>query len=193
MKELHLTVVIFIAALINTTCNSNPASTAITTTQTDSNLIYTQAPNKEPVQTHTSQDTTYETENYMVDKYIVFANTDTNYWKMEQEMFALSHKTGIPIDTLNRYYNSTKKEIIAVQDDNEGIYNEEYYLRRYGDDFLSLEMLSAYQQSANSATIGIMAGLFDNQQSADSMATIIKVYQPAAFILKARVYMGCMH
>jgi hypothetical protein len=38
-----------------------------------------------------------------------------------------------------------------------------------------------------------MAGIFETQHSADSVLAIIKPIEKNSFILKAKIYIGCMH
>lgn len=139
---------------------------------------------------------TFSTLDYFVDKYLVVVDTGTNYWQLEHTMFTLKSKLGLKIDTMGRYYNAGKNDVVLPDDDEDDIYAGNYFPRRYSDDFLSIENMSFYRpglQTGAANTFLLVSGLYDNPSSADSMAGIIKPYQPTVFVMKSKIYMGCMH
>ncbi|WP_431199139.1 hypothetical protein ACQ86K_27665 [Mucilaginibacter sp. P19] len=124
--------------------------------------------------------------------YILIADTGINYYTLRNRMFALNKLSGIPIDTMERGYNKAK-DLIALSDkDEDEIYAGEYYPRRFPSKTLSLEYLENYQFDTSPKTIALVAGIYENKNSADSALQVIDKVK-TAFVFKGRVYVGCMH
>lgn len=141
-------------------------------------------------ETKTIDDTTdYENATY----YFVIADTNRNYSILCHKMFNLQKQCHLAIDSMGRFYNK-KTHLIALPDNDEDeLYAGQYFPRRYPSDFLSLEYLDFYSQNSNDKTIALMAGIFEAKNSADSIFAIIKPIEKNSFILKAKIYIGCMH
>ncbi len=126
------------------------------------------------------------------DYYVVVADTGLNYYSLRNKMFELNKSSNIPIDTMERGYNKSK-DLIALSDKNEDeIYAGEYYPRRFPSKTLSLEYLDTYQFNTSPKMIALVAGIYENKNSADSALQVIDRVK-AAFVFKGRVYVGCMH
>ncbi|QEM12551.1 hypothetical protein [Mucilaginibacter rubeus] len=124
--------------------------------------------------------------------YIVVADTGLNYYLLRDKMFELNKSSNIPIDTMDRGYNKAK-DLIALSDkDEDEIYAGEYYPRRYPSKTLSLEYLDTYRYNTGPKTIALVAGIYENKNSADSAFQVIDKLK-TAFVFKGRVYVGCMH
>lgn len=189
MKKICLIFLLLQAALLFTCCNNRPAGT-VTTHAGDSVLLATTDTAYIP------ESDSFSTLDEYTDMYLVVIDTGINYWQLEHTMFTLNGNLGLKIDTMNRYYNAGKNNVVLPDDDEDDIYAGDYFPRRYGDDFLSIENLSFYQpgsQTDDANTFILISGLYDNPSSADSMATIIKAHHPTVFVMKSNIYMGCMH
>jgi hypothetical protein len=97
------------------------------------------------------------------------------------------------VDTEGRYYNKKLKRIVLREDDPDEIYRGQYYIRRYDGESLSLEYLNFYAEGAPGNTIALVAGIYGQRRNADSMLRVARGYVPGAFVVKAKLYMGCMH
>lgn len=138
----------------------------------------------------TIKDTTdYENATY----YFVIADTNRNYSIICHKMFNLHKQCRISIDSLGRLYNKKKDLIALPENDEDEMYAGDYFPRRHPSDFLSLEYLDFYSQQPNNKTIALMAGIFESEHSADSLLSILKPIEKNSFILKAKIYIGCMH
>ncbi len=137
--------------------------------------------------TDTTADLEYST------RFVLIADTGTDYAALDRQMYRLGHNTGIKVDTLNRYYDKAKKDIVVAENDDDEMYRGEYFPRRDGDDYLSIEHTSLFDTAAKQANLCIVAGLFESRKSADSLLPFIKRNATRAFVIQARVYEGCMH
>lgn len=124
--------------------------------------------------------------------YIVIADTGRGYSKLHNQMTQLSQIRHWPIDTMGRTYNAAKDLIALPENDEDEIYAGEYFPRRFPSAELSLEYLNAYTDAGNK-TIALVAGIFEQQSSADSTLKVLRGIAPGAFTLKATIYTGCMH
>lgn len=125
--------------------------------------------------------------------FVVIADTGRNYYPLRKQMFEINTAFKIPIDTMNRYYNRHKKEIVLSETDEDEMYRGEYFPRRSASDFLSLEYLDLYYKSANTKTIALVAGVFEDEKSADELMLLLKSKFKTVFVAKASLYQGCMH
>lgn len=124
--------------------------------------------------------------------YVLVADTGKRYDELRTEMFNLHQSSSLAIDTLGRYYDKTKGLIQLPDDDDDEMYAGEYYPRRYLSEYLSLEYLDEYQPGSESKMIALVAGIYETRKSADSALSAIKPGEKA-FVLKSRIYVGCMH
>ncbi|MBL1278798.1 MAG: hypothetical protein COA33_000875 [Fluviicola sp.] len=132
-------------------------------------------------------------EQYM-DAYIVIADTSQNYFELRQQMLALSKKLSAKIDTMGRGFNEEKNLICLPEDDEDEIYAGEYYLRRYPSEALSLEYFTYYSdEETNEKTIALFTIITEDKKEAEKNLIEVSKYSENAFIIKSRLYMGCMH
>ncbi|MBO2008081.1 hypothetical protein [Hymenobacter negativus] len=125
--------------------------------------------------------------------YIVVADTSFDYHILHKEMFSLSNQLSIPIDTMGRLYNKTKNLIALPDNDEDEMYAGDYFPRRTLSENLSLEYLNCYQKHAGEKTIALVAGIYETDKSADSVATVLRKVEKGAFKIKSTIYVGCMH
>ena len=59
------------------------------------------------------------------------ADTGKDYFKLRNQMFRLNQLLHISIDTMGRYYNKMKDEIVLRENDEDEIYRGEYFPRRF--------------------------------------------------------------
>lgn len=177
----------FIAlAFFFTACNTN-ATKQNETAQVDTTTIS---------QFDTSQNSSeiIDTADYdHADYFIVVADTGSNYFPLQEKMYALSKQLNIPIDTMGRHYNTTKNLIALADDDEDEMYAGDYYPRRDVSEHLSLEYLNFYQPEAPDKTIALVAGIYEAEKGADSLLSILKKADKNSFKFKANVFVGCMH
>eukprot|EP01012_Entosiphon_sulcatum_P036216 TRINITY_DN46111_c0_g1_i1.p1 TRINITY_DN46111_c0_g1~~TRINITY_DN46111_c0_g1_i1.p1 ORF type:complete len:192 (-),score=23.66 TRINITY_DN46111_c0_g1_i1:521-1096(-) len=127
------------------------------------------------------------------DYYVAVLDTNTNYNPIHAKMFIASNALKIPIDTLGRYYNKKKDKIILPENDEDEIYAGEYFPRRNAEENLSLEYLNMYKPDAKAKTIALVAGIYADKDSATAALKKMKTIEPKAFLLKSKIYIGCMH
>ena len=125
--------------------------------------------------------------------YLVVIDTSHNYYLLQRKMQVLSKDYNIAIDTMGRYYNEDKDLITLPEDDEDEMYRGQYFPRRYPSPDLSLEYLKFYNISSKEQTIALVSGIYESKHSADSALNKIKVQESKAFVLKADIYIGCMH
>jgi hypothetical protein len=134
-------------------------------------------------------------------RYVVIADTSPDYFYLREKMFALHNSLGLEIDTLGREYNFKKNLIAVPGSEEEGDDAGHYLFRRYDSESLSLEYLCFYKQEnemknpeyGGSKTIALMTGVFTEKKEAERSLIIIKNIEKNAFLLPAKLYMGCMH
>lgn len=133
-------------------------------------------------------------EQYM-DAYIVIADTAQNYFQLRTKMFKLAEKLGVEIDTMGRGFNNLKKRIALPVDDEDEIYAGEYFPRRYPSNTLSLEYLGYYlpEGQMENTTIALVSAITENEKDAENALKELKKYSKHAFLMKSRIYMGCIH
>jgi hypothetical protein len=125
--------------------------------------------------------------------YLTVADTGRDYFQLRKEMFAISEKLKYPIDTQRRYYNRKKDEIVLPDDYDDEMYRGEYYPRRDASNNLSLEYYRVYSNASTYKNIALVAGIYDSRKSADSFLTLVQPLTGKPFVVKANVYVGCMH
>lgn len=125
--------------------------------------------------------------------YILILDTGYNYYQLDKKMYTLSKALSLPVDTANRYYDEEKQEIVLSENDDDEMYRGQYFPRRFPSIALSLEYLDVYMEHASGKSLALLSGIFEHKPGADSALQAIKSAVPAAFVLPARVYVGCMH
>ncbi|MBL7910183.1 MAG: hypothetical protein JNJ41_03970 [Bacteroidia bacterium] len=144
-------------------------------------------------ETQVKQDSTTADDDEMATYYIVIADTGKDYYFLDKELFALHKKMKLKIDTMERLYNKKKDLISLPINHSDEIYAGEYYPRRHPSNELSLEYLNYYNEKAPEKTIALVAAIFGTQEEGDKVNAAIKTLMPNAYVLKAKVFIGCMH
>jgi len=125
--------------------------------------------------------------------YVVIADTGLSYKELLKKMTTISIYFDVNIDFMNRKYDEKRDLIALPENDPDEIYAGEYYPRRYPSNFLSLEYLSYFQENAREKTIALVAGIYEEETSADSALHVFREKEPRAFKIKSHIYVGCMH
>jgi hypothetical protein len=148
------------------------------------------------VVTASGPDTEYDIDSDYATFYILVADTGNDYYILHQEMTGLQQKLNLNIDTMNRYYNA-EKGIILHEDDEDDMYAGEYFPRRFPSTDLSLEYLSAYMpyvpDTGQNKTIALIAGIFQEEKEGTLALQQVKPHLSSATLIKASMYVGCMH
>ncbi len=126
--------------------------------------------------------------------YVVVADTSQNYFTLRHKLFALNKSLGLKIDTMNRTYNK-KKNLIALPDPSpdDDMYAGEYYPGRFASESLSLEYLKEYKDDTKEKTIALVTGIYETKAKADFALRKLKTKERKAFIVKSKIFIGCMH
>lgn len=131
--------------------------------------------------------------------YVVIADTSRQYRPLRQQMLRLQAATRQRIDTLGRFYDPGKNLIRLPDQAPPGeeksfdeMYAGEYYPRRMSDATLSVEYTEQYAP-AHPQSMALVAGIFEQPRRADSLLAVVRRSAPAAFRVKTRMFMGCLH
>ena len=140
-----------------------------------------------------AQDLTDE-DQYM-DAFVLIADTSRNYYDLRSEMFVLSEKLDLQIDTMGRGFDEEQKLIALPHDDEDEIYAGDYLPRRSPSGTLSLEYLRVYTEgnASSDGTIALIAAITPDRAEADQLLAKVRTLAKDAYILPSRIYMGCMH
>jgi|GEM_PF-2583705 len=125
--------------------------------------------------------------------YVLIVDTNTNYYSLRDKMIQIGEQLSIEVDTMERTYYPEKNLIALPEDHEDELFAGDYYPRRYSKEYLSLEYLDLYQRPAGDKTIALVAGIYSNQESADSTLQRILEVDSSAFILQTDIYVGCIH
>lgn len=126
------------------------------------------------------------------DYYVIVADTGTSYYTLHNKMFDIHQSANLAIDTMERFYNKTKDLIQLPDNSDDEVYAGDYLPRRFPSQNLSLEYLNVYKPEAKLKTIALIAGIYETKASADSAFNALKSDEKA-FVLKSKIYVGCMH
>jgi len=125
--------------------------------------------------------------------YTVVVDTGQEYTYLQQMMYDISRETGLGVDTMGRYYDTEKQRIILPDTAEDELYRGDYYPRRGSSTALSIEYYTIYDTAAIGKTMALIAGIYDNRHSADSLLEIIRARHSQAWVINAWMYMGCLH
>ena len=125
--------------------------------------------------------------------YLAIADTGKDYAALDKTMYLLHKKLMLAIDTMGRYYNSTKNLIAVSDTDADELYRGEYFPRRFTAENLSLEYYKTYNAHSTEKNIALVSGIYETRERADSALELLKTEAPRAFVIQANVYVGCMH
>lgn len=137
--------------------------------------------------------------------YIISVAEGYNYDSLRAVALQTASLLHFKFDSLGRYYNP-QKGIVVPEDDEDEMWAGEYFLRRSGEDVVSIEMRHAYidtiianneiaveRFSQDTSRMFVFATMYPDKERADSLADIIRESFPSTRIFPASIYMGCMH
>lgn len=125
--------------------------------------------------------------------FVVLADTGKDYYTLRKKMFELNSVFNLPIDTMNRYFDKHKRQIVLSESDEDEMYRGEYFPRRDASDFLSIEYLNVYFEKADLKTLALVAGIFEEEKLANKVLELLKQKCKSGYVVKASLYEGCMH
>jgi hypothetical protein len=142
------------------------------------------APQDVPADSLDSQYATY---------FVVVADTSRSYSALHGQMLRLSRQYALRIDTLGRYFDTRKNQIVLPENDEDEMYAGDYYPRRQPSHSLSLEYLIEYKDQAGAKTMALVTGIYEREASADSALAVLGKADNKVFKLKSSMYVGCIH
>lgn len=182
-------------------CNDNPASNADQKLSDSSGLISQSAPVDSLLSTENTIENNIEADSMeAIDAnpdietlYVLIADTGKTYATLNASMYAIAKQTQWQVDTLGRYFNTKKNKIVLREDDSDELYAGEYFPRRFPSTSLSMEYMDTYIPGSSESMIGIVGGIFVNQADGEKALQTIKAFSPNARLVKANIYLGCIH
>ena len=113
-------------------------------------------------------------------------------------MLAINEQYHLEIDTMGRYFDKTKQQIVLPEENEDELYRGEYFPRRFESETLSIE--NAYFYTENTiepkqypTEMIVVSGMFANKSKADSLKTVLKGTYPKTYVLKSKIYIGYIH
>lgn len=151
-------------------------------------------------------DENYIPENNYELYFVVVVADGYNYNSLKRIALEASEYLKYKFDTLDRYFNPSRKKIVLPDNYEDDIWAGEYYLRREGGDFVSIEMQGSYIDTltekdktaselfyADTLKMFVFANMYPEKKYADSLLKILKPKFKHATIIPTKIYMGCMH
>lgn len=132
-------------------------------------------------------------EQMMLPYYLVIADTGHDYSRLLRLMINLHQTTGLTIDSLGRSWNPRKHTVTLPANDEDEIYRDNYFPRRYSSDFMSIEEMAWFGEHRDTTLMMVVAGITEEKKSADSLLKMIRPYDSKAYVLHTKLYTGCMH
>lgn len=128
------------------------------------------------------------------DYFIVIADTGKAYLPLYEKMNFLSTAIPLKVDMMDRSYNKANDLITLPEKyEKDDLYAGKYFPRREQSEFLSLEYMNYYDQTADAKKIALIAGIYANQDEAESLLIKLQEKEPKGFIIVGKIYVGCMH
>ncbi|MBO9702523.1 MAG: hypothetical protein J7604_20095 [Sporocytophaga sp.] len=195
MKSTNLIYIVALVALLSCASEENKPTEVLAS---DTSVV-----EKQPDVSEEAVETSEESDLEL--NYIVSVAEGYNYDSLKTIALQTADKLSFKFDTLGRYYNP-QKGIVLPDDDEDEMWAGEYFFRRNGENLVSVEMSYAYTDTSisnnepelekhrqDTTKMFVLAMMYLNKKSADSLANIIKVDYPSAKVFPAQIYMGCMH
>ena len=129
-------------------------------------------------------------EMFWSDKYILILKSTKDYNEAVNFATKASEKLGLEFDNEDRKY-SEEKGIYFSEVISEGISEGDYYQRRYSGEYISLENSKDYKGFAAGYII-VVAGIYNDKESASKTLKKIKEFHSDAYVKKAKMWMGCI-
>jgi hypothetical protein len=127
------------------------------------------------------------------DFFLVIADTSHDYNKILEEAKKLSVDFSLDIDNLGRIYDPAADSILIPFNPEDEQYSRAYFLRRFPSSALSIEYIDAYQVNSPQNTFALVAGIFKDEKSYNEIAPKLRNNYPNLYVLKTRIYLGCLH
>lgn len=185
--------------LVSAGCTRSTGKTAASTQPVAERLQQTESAEKPQQTPALTEDTGVPSEEY-ADYYLVVVNSSRSYKALHEDMFRISNRFHISIDTLGRYYNTETNAIVVPDDDEDEIYRGSYYPRRFESLSLSIENADYYDDTKEfkepkqfPAQMILVAGMYAQKERADSLRNALVKAYPRTFVQKSSIYIGCMH
>jgi len=187
MRAVHFIGFLIVACIVATGCNNTATAP---TAKTDTVAALGQHTDS----TQAIGDAAEATDaDYFRDYYVTIADTGRDYRALDRAMYGIAGRLNVKIDTMGRYYNEEDEHIVLPDTIEDEMYRGGYYPRREGDDYLSIEYTAMFDTTASQDNMCVVAGLFTTRKSADSALRRLQPIVPKAFVVKAKVYEGCLH
>jgi hypothetical protein len=135
----------------------------------------------------------FEQPSELEDWFFLIADTSMDYLKLRTAIHDAVLKVNIDFDSLGRVFDPTTDSLMIPLDSDDEIYRGQYFPRRFASSQFSIEYLDAYQTLASKNTFAIVAGIFEKEKDARRYAKQFRKIFPNIYILKSRIYLGCMH
>lgn len=119
--------------------------------------------------------------------YVVIADTSESYWELRATMFRFHEKSGLEIDTLNRYFNTQRGKLILKEDDPNELYRGAYKPRKRPSKTLSIEYLDTYNGPVNSTAMACMVGMFEKPRQAKRLVRKWRREFPKIYMQEVRI------
>jgi hypothetical protein len=125
------------------------------------------------------------------ERYIVILKSTKDY--NEAVDFATEAAKKLNLEFENKYIKYSKeKGIFYAKSLPDVMYRGSYYPRRHSGEYISLENSSGYEGLASGYII-VVAGVYNDKESADKALRRIKKFFNNAYVKKANMWMGCIH
>lgn len=141
-----------------------------------------------------AQDATPDTSAWQL-SYVIIAGESEDYKTLDALAKKLGEQTGIKYDNEGLIW-SAEKQLHWPDDSGDEIYAGSYYMRRFDEKRISLEMRDWYfdvKPVEYSKKMIIVAGIYSNKKGARKQLAMIKKYAPSAYIRTTKIYIGCIH
>ncbi len=152
------------------------------------------------IETDSSENEEYEL------NYVVSVAEGYDYDSLREIALEASELLKFRFDSLDRYFNRTRKKIVLPDNYDDEIWAGDYYFRRFADSIVSIEMRSAYidistndnenakiKFYSDTLKMFVFANMYANKKQADSLLRILKPQFEQTTIIPTEIYMGCMH
>lgn len=126
-----------------------------------------------------------------VQSYIVISDTSYSFYELEKKLTKYSLDYNLKIDMQDKTYDLHKKQICLPENHEDELYAGTYYPRRYSSEYLSIEYIQYYQEDLKKDLMGIIFLITEDKKEAQRKLKNLDIN--SAYILKAKIYVGCMH
>ena len=198
----NLVIVGFLAVLFSCRSNSDKETEALTNDTLATTIVANSDTLSQDTASIANEDVELSDENQLF--YIVSIAEESNYGNLRAIAVKASQFLKFRFDTLERYFNPTKHRIVLPDNHPDDIYAGDYYLRRYDDGFVSIEMRNAYKDTllkgdaevkfySDTTKMFVFAAMYGEKKQADSLVNSLKKQFKTTKIITTYIYMGCMH